>query len=250
MIKLNICVDQVAAIRNIADRGEPDPMAAIILAQIGGATAITISWASDTPFYQPQEYALIRQLIHTHMNVIIPPADDVLQSILTIRPDMITLVPDGYGHTGLENEWLNTDWPEKDASGRSLDQTIRALQQQNILVNVLIRPSAADVRVCAQLKTDYVHIDASVYTTAGDSDQERQTLNDLASTAKVAARMNLGVSMGRGIDYQTAPDITGIWEVEEMVVGYAVTAKAMAIGYEQAVRDLVDVIRHAPKGYE
>lgn len=250
MAKLSICVDQVADIRNIANRGEPDPMAAILLAQIGGATAVTISWASDPPFYQPQEYALIRQLIHTHMNVIMTPADDVLQSILTIRPDMVTLVPNGYRHTGLENEWLHTDWPEKDASGRPLDQTISALQQQNILVNVLIRPSAADVRLCAQLKADYVHIDASIYTTAGDAGQEHQTFNDLASTAKVAARMNLGVSMGRGIDYQTASDITGIWEVEEMVVGYAVTAKAMAIGYEQAVRDLVEVIRHAPKGIE
>jgi pyridoxine 5-phosphate synthase len=250
MVKLSICVDQVAAFRNIAHRGEPDPMAAIIMAQIGGATAITISWAPDPPFYQKQEFTLIRQLIHTHMNVIMTPADDVLQSVLTIRPDMVTLVPGGYQHTGLENEWLNTDWPEKNSTGRSLDQTISALQQQNILVSVLIRPSAADVRLCSQLKADYVHIDTSIYTSAGDAGEERQAFNDLASTAKVAARMNLGVSMGRGIDYQTASDITGIWEVEEMVVGYAVTTKAMSIGYEQAVRDLIEVIRHAPKGYE
>ena len=57
----------------------------------------------------------------------------------------------------------------------------------------------------------------------------------------------MGVSLGRGVDYRTAGDLAGIAEVEELVVGYAVAVRAMTIGFEQAVRDLVGVIRHAPK---
>lgn len=246
MVKLSICVDHVAAIRHMADRNEPDPIASVVLAQLGGAEGITVSWFSDNKNFQEQEFSILRQLIHTHMNLIITPADEIVQNALTLHPDMVTLVPDGYQGAGLNNDWVHTGWPETDTTGRALEQTVDALQRHNILVNMLIRPSAADVRYCSQLKVDYVHIDTSVYATAEDAEQEHQSLNELASTAKVASRLNMGVTMGRGISYRNVQDIAGIWEVEEVVVGHAVMSKAMAIGFERAVRDLVDIIRHAP----
>lgn len=247
MVKLSVCVDQVAALRNITKRGEPDPMTAVMMSQVSGADAVTISWASDASLYLGGEYDIIRQLVHTHLNVIAPPDLELLQSILTISPDMVTLVPLGYGHTGLDNEWFDSPWPQGDSLERPVERMTRALQENRILTNMLIRPTATHVRQCAEIKTDYVHIDASQYVQAAGPEEKARIFEEMAGAAKTAARLNMGVSVGRGVDYQTAADLAGIAEVEEMVVGYAVAVRAMTIGFERAVRDLVDIIRHAPR---
>ena len=248
MLKLNICIDYVATIRRMTERSEPDPLAAAIMAQIGGADGVTVSWLPDSRSFQDHEYPLIRQLIQTHMNLVITPSDEIVQSVLNIHPDMVTLAPTGYQGEGMGMDWASSNWPEADPSGRPLDRIIGTIKEQNILVNMLIRPSAADVRFCSQLHADYVHIDTSQYATAENATTEHQTLNDLASTASVATRLNMGASVGRGLHYQTIPEIAGIREVEEAVVGHAVMSRAMSIGFERAVRDMIGIIRHAPKG--
>ena len=246
MVKLSICIDQVAALRNIANRGEPDPMTAVMMSQVSGADAVTISWPSDASLYQRGEYDIVRQLVHTHLNVIAPPDLELLQSILTISPDMVTLVPVGYGHAGLNNDWFDSSWPETDTLERPMERMTKALQDNRILTNILIRPTATHVRQCAEIKADYVHIDASGYIQAADPEERSRNYQEMAGVAKTAARLNMGVSVGRGIEYRTAGELAGIAEVEEMVVGYAVAVRAMTVGYERAVRDLVDIIRHAP----
>ena len=247
MVKLSVCVDQVAALRNITKRGEPDPMTAVMMSQVSGADAVTISWASDASLYLGGEYDIIRQLVHTHLNVIAPPDLELLQSILTISPDMVTLVPSGYGHAGLNDEWFDSPWPQGNSLERPVERMIRALQENRILTNILIRPTATHVRQCAEIRTDYVHIDASRYVQAVDTEEKSRIFEEMAGAAKTAARLNMGVSLGRGVDFRTAADLAGIAEVEEMVVGYAVAVRAMTIGFERAVRDLVDIIRHAPR---
>lgn len=247
MVKLSVCVDQVATLRNITKRGEPDPMTAVMMSQVSGADAVTISWASDDSLYLGGEYDIIRQLVHTHLNLIAPPDLEVLRSILTISPDMVTLVPDGYGHTGLNNDWTDSSWPEGDSLERPVERMLKALQEKGILTSILITPTASHVRQCAEFKADYVHLDTSRFVQAADPVEKGRLFQEIAGTARTAARLNMGVTLGRGIDYRTAADLAGIPEVEEMVVGYAVAVRAMTIGFERAVRDLVDIIRHAPR---
>lgn len=246
MVKLSVCLDLIAAIRRMGGRIDPDPVAAAVLAQVGGADGVTVSWLPEGTGLQPDEFPLLRRLVQTHLTLIISPADEVVQGALTLRPDMVTFVPTGYQSAGLGSDWANVGWPETDTSGRSLDPIVQVFQDRNILVNVLVSPSATDVRACSKLNVDSVHLDASRFATAANAGDEQQALNELASTAKVAARLNMGVSIGRGVTPQNLPDLAGIWEVEEVVVGHAVAARAMAVGLERAVRDLVDVIRHAP----
>ena len=247
MVKLSVCVDQVATLRNITKRGEPDPMTAVMMSQVSGADAVSISWASDDSLYLGGEYDIIRQLVHTHLNLIAPPDLEVLRSILTISPDMVTLVPEGYGHTGLNNDWSDSSWPEGDSLERPVERMLKALQEKGILTSILITPTASHVRQCAELKADYVHLDASRFVQAADPVEKGRLFQEIAGTARTAARLNMGVTLGRGVDYRSAADLAGIPEVEEMVVGYAVAVRAMTIGFERAVRDLVDIIRHAPR---
>jgi len=247
MIRLNVCIDPIAAIRRTTDRSTPEPAVCAMLAEIGGADAVTVSYAPGQRLYQDHEYHLLRQTVRTHLNVIMPATDEALPRVLSIRPDMVTLVPVGYHTIGKQDEWGNAAWPDRDAVGRSIDHVVHAIQREGILVNVLVKPSATDVRVCAQLKTDFVLIDAEPYARAENAQQEEKALNDLVSAIRIASRSGVGVSIGRGLEGHHVQDIAGIPEVEEIVAGHSIMAGGLATGIERAVRDMVDRIRHATR---
>ena len=247
MVKLSVCVDQVAAIRNIIKRGEPDPMTAVMMAQVSGADAVTLSWTSDSSLYLSGEYDIIRKLVHTHLNMIAMPNLELLQSILTISPDMVTLVPVGYTHQTLSDKWSETSWPEDDLLEKPIERMVKELQENKILTNILIRPEAIQVRQCSELRMDYVHIDVSSYIHEHHPEEKKRVIDEISSATKMSARLNMGVSIGRGVDYRTLADLLTIPEIEEVVVGYPVAVRAMTIGYERAVRDMVDIIRHVPR---
>ncbi len=247
MVKLSICIDQVAILRNIANRGEPDPMTTAIISQVSGADAITVSWLSNAEIYIGNELDSIRRLVHTHLNLITTPDLERLQSILTISPDMVTLVPVGYTPQTLSDKWSETSWPEDDLLEKPIERMVKELQENKILTNILIRPEAIQVRQCSELRMDYVHIDVSSYIHEHHPEEKKRVIDEISSATKMSARLNMGVSIGRGVDYRTLADLLTIPEIEEVVVGYPVAVRAMTIGYERAVRDMVDIIRHVPR---
>jgi len=247
MVKLSVCTDQFAALRNMTKRGEPDPITAVMMSQISGADAVTITWSNNPSFYLGGEYEIIRQLVHSHLNVITIADLDLLQSILTISPDMVTLVPVGYNHSGTANDPFDASWPEGDSLDKPVERMINALKDNRILTNVLIKPTSTYIRDCANLKSDYVHIDASAYVEAVTPEDKNRVYEEIESAARTASRMSMGVSIGRGIDYRNAAELASIVEIEELVVGYAISVRAMTIGFERAVRDMVDLVRHAPR---
>lgn len=188
MVRLSVCVDQVAAFRNIVKRGEPNPMTAVIMSQVRGADAVTISWASDGSLYLGGEHDIFRQLVHTHLNLIAPPDLELLRSILTISPDMVTLVPEGYGHAGLNNDWSDSSWPEGDSLERPVERMLKSLQDNGILTNLLITPTASQVRQCAEFETDYVHLDTSRYVQAADPDEKGRMFQEIVDIIRHAPR--------------------------------------------------------------
>ena len=58
-----------------------------------------------------------------------------------------------------------------------------------------------------------------------------------------AEKLGLGVSAGHGLDYQNVRDILDIDQIEELNIGHSIIAKAVMVGMERAVREMLDIIR-------
>ena len=67
-------------------------------------------------------------------------------------------------------------------------------------------------------------------------------LENISSLAVAASKLGLGVSASQQLDYQNVSDIVPIEKIEEINVGHAVVSRALWIGMEQAVRDMVALI--------
>ncbi len=64
---LGVNIDHIATIRQARRTVEPDPVAAAVLAELGGADGITVHLREDRRHIQDRDVRLLRQTVRTHL---------------------------------------------------------------------------------------------------------------------------------------------------------------------------------------
>src|SRR5215475_8372548 len=94
MIRLGVNIDHVATVRQARRGNEPDPVAAAVLALLGGADGITVHLREDRRHIQDRDVRLLRQVITTRLNLEMATADEIVGIACELKPDEATLVPE------------------------------------------------------------------------------------------------------------------------------------------------------------
>ena len=68
-------------------------------------------------------------------------------------------------------------------------------------------------------------------------------LEKITNMAVAGAKLGLGVSAGHGLNYQNVTAIAKIPQVEELNIGHSIVSRAVLVGMERAVREMLDLIR-------
>jgi pyridoxine 5-phosphate synthase len=61
--------------------------------------------------------------------------------------------------------------------------------------------------------------------------------------AKMASNLGLKVNAGHGLHYHNVVDIAAIPEIEELAIGHSIIARAVFVGLDRAVRDMIELIK-------
>src|SRR3954454_23852331 len=94
MIRLGVNTDHVATLRQARRGVEPDPVAAAVLALLGGADGITIHLREDRRHIQDRDLHLLRSVVHEHLNLELASADAIVALACAVKPNQATLVPE------------------------------------------------------------------------------------------------------------------------------------------------------------
>src|SRR5205085_12134748 len=94
MIRLGVNIDHVATLRQARQAQEPDPVAAAVLALLGGADGITVHLREDRRHIQDRDVRLLRQVVTRRLNLEMAAVDSVCDLACQVRPDEATLVPE------------------------------------------------------------------------------------------------------------------------------------------------------------
>ncbi len=62
---------------------------------------------------------------------------------------------------------------------------------------------------------------------------------------KLAAKIDLGVNAGHGINYLNIKKIAAIGGIEEFNIGHSIISRAVLVGLDRAVRDMVELVKYA-----
>jgi pyridoxine 5-phosphate synthase len=237
MVRLGVNVDHVATLREARKGKMPDPVAAAVIAEMAGAHGIICHLREDRRHIKDKDLYLLKEMVKTHLNMEMAPTDEMVKIATEVVPDMVTLLPE-------RREELTTEGGlDVIANFEYLQEAIMILRANNIVVSLFIAPEINQIKAAARVKADYVELHTGVFAGAENLNTVADELEKIRSMALAASKLGLGVSAGHGLNYQNVREIAAIPQMEELNIGHAIVAKAMMVGMERAVREMLELIR-------
>jgi pyridoxine 5-phosphate synthase len=237
MIRLGVNIDHVATLRQARRAAEPDPVAAAVLALLGGADGITIHLREDRRHIQERDLRLLRPIVTNRLNLEMAAVDAIADLACEVKPDEATLVPE-------KREELTTEGGlDAVAHEKTLERIVKRLHAAGIEVSLFLDPDARQIEIARILGARAVEIQTARYSEARTAAARQRELDALHQAADFARERGLHVHMGHGLNYHNVQAVTDIPGVEELNIGHSIVARAMLVGMTQAVRDMKDAIR-------
>jgi pyridoxine 5-phosphate synthase len=239
MTKLAINVDHVATIRQARGIDEPDPVSAASICELAGAAGIVIHLREDRRHIQDRDVYLLRQTIKTKLNLEMGANKDIIKIALEVKPDMITLVPE-------KRQELTTEggldvFSQQKKIGKVIDKMTAA----SIPVSIFADPDPKQLAAAKEVGATFVELHTGRYCDVigeGNRDHEFQLLQE---AAEAASQMGLRVCAGHGLNYQNTAPIAALDTIEELSIGHAIIARAVFTGLDQAVKEMLAIVRQA-----
>ena len=150
-VKLGFNIDHIATIREARKICEPDPIAAAVLAELAGASGITVHLREDKLHIQDRDVQLLRRTVTTKMNLEIAPSQEMVQVAINNQPDTVTLVPET--HTELSTE----DGLNVAAKAGDLIKPVMTLKNNDISVGVFIDAETEQVKAAKKIGADLLN---------------------------------------------------------------------------------------------
>ncbi len=237
---LGVNIDHIATIRQARRTVEPDPVAAAVLAELGGADGITAHLREDRRHIQDRDVQLLRQTVRTHLNLEMAATDEMVAIALQIKPDYVTLVPERREEVTTEGG-LNVAG-QLDKMGEAVTQ----LQTANIPVSLFIDADPKQIQAAAQIQAKFIELHTGTYAEAKDETTRQQELNTLKAGCEKALSLGLRVNAGHGLTYWNVYPVACLPGMEELNIGHTIISRAALVGMERAVRDMKKAILGYP----
>jgi pyridoxine 5-phosphate synthase len=77
---------------------------------------------------------------------------------------------------------------------------------------------------------------------ADDLDTQIAELENINTMVIAANKLGMGVNISNGISQENISELAKVHYIDDIIVSNALIVKALAIGFEQAVRDFVSLI--------
>lgn len=239
MAKLGVNVDHVATVRQARGVDEPDPVTAAALAELAGAGGITVHLREDRRHIQDRDVELLRKTVKTRLNLEMAATEDMVGIALKILPDAVTLVPE-------KREELTTEGGLDVVRYRQqLKEQVALLRQGGVTVSLFVDPDLEQIKESRRVGADYVEIHTGAFCDATDPAGRRAELARIETAIRAGRKLGLGVNAGHGLNYQNIREVVALGGVDEFNIGHSIVSRAVLVGMERAVREMVALVRGA-----
>ena len=238
-MRLYVNIDHVATLREARKTDEPDPLAAALICEAAGADGITAHLREDRRHIQDRDVERLMAAVRV-LNLELATSPDIIELACRLRPYQATLVPERREEVTTEGG-LDLHQPTP-----RMRETIARLQDAGIRVSLFIDPEPATVDAAKSLGVPAIELHTGRYAhTWRASDR---ALNDLRHAARHGTDLGLAVHAGHGLTTSNVAPVAAIPEIEELNIGHSIVSRAVIVGLEQAVGEILRAMGRAAGG--
>ena len=236
MIKLGVNIDHVATLRQARGTQYPSVVQAALRAEQAGADSITLHLREDRRHIQDADVHALRPLLQTKMNLEMAATEEMVGIALEVRPQDVCLVP--------ERREERTTEGGLDVVGRldEIKSVCERLAAAGIRVSLFIGPELEQVDAARAAGAPVVEIHTGAFADAEDAATRTAELERVKQAVSYGIGQGLTVNAGHGLNYQNVVGLFQVPHLVELNIGHSIVARALMVGFEQAVREMKRLI--------
>ncbi len=235
MIELGVNIDHVATLREARKGKAPDVIMAAKVCELAGAHQITVHLRQDRRHIQDRDVEALKQVLLIRMNLEMGATDEIIAIAHRILPHTVCLVPES-------RQEITTEGGLDVVSQRArLAEVVRGMHGRGIKVSMFIDPEEAQVDASAEIGADFVEFHTGAYANAGE-DQVQAELDRLYACGARTIAAGLGLHAGHGLTVRNLVPVARMPGLSEVNIGHDIIARAVFIGLEDAVREILDIL--------
>lgn len=235
MVELGVNIDHVATLRQARRGVEPDVIAAAKICELAGAHQITVHLRQDRRHIQDRDVELLARVLQIRLNLEMAAVDEIISIAHCLRPHTVCLVPENRQEVTTEGGLDVT------AQQHRLTEVVAGFHEIGVKVSMFIDPDPTQVEASAATGADYVELHTGAYANAA-TEYRLHEVNRIANAAARAINCGLVFNAGHGLTTRNLSAIAAIPGLHEVNIGHSIIARAVFIGLEQAVREILEVL--------
>lgn len=241
MTRLLINIDHVATLRNARRENVPDPVHAAAVCESAGAEGIVFHLREDRRHIHERDVRILKQTVATKLDFELSVNPSVVAICCEVVPDLATLVPERREEITTEGGLDVID------NAAELRETVSRLFESGVPeVALFLDPESDQITAARDVGANCIELHTGAFATAPTRAARMDQARKLAGAAGHARALGLRVHAGHGLDYVNYPDFARhVRDVEEVSIGFAVIARALLVGLETAVRDMVRIVHRS-----
>jgi len=244
--RLNVNIDHVATVRQARRAPEPSVVAAAMACEQAGADGITVHLRGDRRHIQDVDINLLRKSVTTYLNVEMAATEEMLSIALGTKPDAVTLVAEN------PNEITTEGGLDVRANIEVVRSTVTRIRETEIMASLFIDPDRDQIEAAHEVGAQQIELCTAAYAEAtlgargihGEgAAHATHELRRLREAAELATQFGLNVAAGHGLTYRNVAAVAAIKQITEFNIGHNIVSRAIFVGLENAVKEMIRVIR-------
>lgn len=239
--RLSVNVNKYALLRNSRGQDAPNLLHAVDMCLEAGAHGITVHPRLDQRHIHLDDVPAVAEHLRrrwpgVELNVECEDADVLIDLVLDVRPEQVTLVPVTPGEITSDHGWSLPEDRDR------LRPTVARLVEAGLRVSLFADPVPDQVERFVETGAHRVEIYTGPFAWAwGTADQEEQT-RLVVETARRARAAGLEVNAGHDLDRHNLAGVAHLGLIDEVSIGHAQIVRALEVGTDQSVKELLTAL--------
>ncbi len=230
MTELIARIDSVATLRSSGAGGVPEPAALAVLAELGGADAVSAHLRENRSQIRDRDLRLMREIVHIPVVLEMSATSAMIGAALELKPNRVFLVSE--------------DWEVRSPEG-SLDlivhreqaaEAIRILTDAGISVGVCIEADPEQIRIAHRIEATAVQVETAFL------EHSEHSLSRIMDAAKLARKLKMPFIAGTDVTPARMKRLRAMEEVDGVVMGHSLVAMALMKGMPEVVREMLSML--------